>query len=93
MKQIVRGGEPTNNPIEPAMTEIIAQAAAEPAVVGGIAKAGLVVIGAGLGIGLIGAKAAESTGRNPASFGKVLTISILLAALVEGVAFVAIFMG
>lgn len=92
MKQIVRAGEPTNNPIETAMTEIIAQAA-DPAVVGGIAKAGLVVIGAGLGIGLIGAKAAESTGRNPASFGKVLTISILLAALVEGVAFVAIFMG
>ena len=48
---------------------------------------------AGLGIGLIGMKAAESTGRNPGSFGKVLTISILLAALVEGVAFVAIFMG
>ncbi len=67
------------------MLPIIAEAA--------IAKAGLVVIGAGLGIGLIGMKAAESTGRNPASFGKVLTISILLAALVEGVAFVAIFMG
>ena len=93
MEQIVRAGAPTNNPIEIAMTDIIAQAAADPAVVGGIAKAGLVVIGAGLGIGLIGAKAAESTGRNPASFGKVLTISILLAALVEGVAFVAIFMG
>lgn len=93
MEQIVRAGIPTNNPIEITMTDIIAQAAAEPAVVGGIAKAGLVVIGAGLGIGLIGAKAAESTGRNPASFGKVLTISILLAALVEGVAFVAIFMG
>ncbi len=67
------------------MLPIIAEAA--------IAKAGLVVIGAGLGIGLIGMKAAESTGRNPGSFGKVLTISILLAALVEGVAFVAIFMG
>ena len=93
MEQIVRAGIPTNNPIEITMTDIIAQAAADPAVVGGIAKAGLVVIGAGLGIGLIGAKAAESTGRNPASFGKVLTISILLAALVEGVAFVAIFMG
>ncbi|MBE6418654.1 MAG: ATPase [Akkermansiaceae bacterium] len=55
-------------------------------------KAGLAVIGAGIGIGCIGMKAAESTGRNPASFGKVLTISILLAALIEGVAFVAIFM-
>lgn len=55
-------------------------------------KAGLAVLGAGIGIGCIGMKAAESTGRNPASFGKVLTISILLAALIEGVAFVAIFM-
>ncbi|MBQ9095546.1 MAG: ATPase [Akkermansia sp.] len=55
-------------------------------------KAGLAGLGAGIGIGCIGMKAAESTGRNPASFGKVLTISILLAALIEGVAFVAIFM-
>ena len=56
-------------------------------------KAGLAVLGAGIGIGCIGMKAAESTGRNPASFGKVLTISILLAALIEGVAFGAIVMG
>lgn len=55
--------------------------------------AGLAAVGAGLGIGLIGAKAAESVGRNPASFGKVLTISIVLAALVEGCAFVAILIG
>lgn len=55
-------------------------------------KAGLAVVGAGIGIGLVGMKAAESAGRNPAAFGKVLTISILLAALIEGVAFVAIFM-
>ncbi len=75
----------TTKPYHQTMLPILAEAA--------IAKAGLVVIGAGLGIGLIGMKAAESTGRNPASFGKVLTISILLAALVEGVAFVAIFMG
>ncbi len=54
--------------------------------------AGLAVLGAGIGIGLIGMKAAESTGRNPSAFGSVLTISILLAALVEGVAFVSIFM-
>jgi F-type H+-transporting ATPase subunit c len=53
----------------------------------------MAVIGAGLGIGLIGMKAAESTGRNPGASGQVLTISIILAALVEGVAFVAIFMG
>lgn len=58
-----------------------------------IAKAGLAVIGGGLGIGLIGAKAAESAGRNPASFGKVLVLSIILAALVEGLAFAALIMG
>lgn len=58
-----------------------------------VAKAGLAALGAGLGIGLIGMKAAESTGRNPASFGKVLVISILLAALVEGVAFAALLIG
>ena len=58
-----------------------------------IGKAGLAAIGAGLGIGLIGAKAAESTGRNPASFGKVLVIAIILAALVEGVAFAALLIG
>lgn len=76
-----------------------AQSAAEaatstglPAIGAGIG-AGLAVLGAGIGIGLIGMKAAESTGRNPQAFGKVLTISILLSALVEGVAFVAIFMG
>ncbi len=73
------------------ITPVIAQAS-EVAVNMGI-PAGLAVVGAGLGIGLIGMKAAESTGRNPSSFGKVLTISILLSALVEGVAFVAIFMG
>ena len=71
------------------MIDMLADAAA----MGAIAKSGLAVLGAGLGIGIIGMKAAESIGRNPASFGKVLTISILLAALVEGVAFVAIFMG
>lgn len=58
-----------------------------------IGKAGLAAIGAGLGIGLIGAKAAESTGRNPASFGKVLVIAILLAALIEGVAFAVLLVG
>ena len=56
-------------------------------------KSAIAVLGAGLGIGLIGMKAAESAGRNPGAFSQVLIISISLAALVEGVAFVAIFMG
>ena len=53
--------------------------------------AGLIVIGAGIGIGLIGRSAAESTGRNPSAFGKVMSISLILAALVEGLAFIALF--
>lgn len=69
------------------ITPLIAEATAA------IGVAGLATIGAGIGIGVIGMKAAESTGRNPSAFGKVLTISILLSALIEGVAFVAIFMG
>ena len=55
--------------------------------------AGLAVVGAGIGIGLIGRGASEAAGRNPAACGKILALSIVLAALVEGVAFVAIFMG
>lgn len=54
---------------------------------------GLAALGAGLGIGLIGAKAAEATGRNPGAFGNIMTISIILAALAEGLIFIAIFLG
>ncbi len=53
---------------------------------------GLAALGAGLGIGLIGAKAAEATGRNPGAQGGILTIAIILAALVEGIVFFAIFL-
>lgn len=55
---------------------------------GSVAK-GMAAIGAGIGIGLIGGKAAEATGRNPGAAGPILTIAIILAALVEGAFFVA----
>lgn len=45
----------------------------------------LAALGGGLGIGLLGAKAAEATGRNPGAGTKVLVISIILAALIEGI--------
>lgn len=54
---------------------------------------GLAGLGAGLGIGLIGAKAAEATGRNPGASGNIMTIAIILAALAEGLIFIAIFLG
>jgi F-type H+-transporting ATPase subunit c len=46
---------------------------------------GFAALGAGLGIGILGSKAAEATGRNPGAATPILVISIILAALVEGI--------
>ncbi|MFA7360056.1 MAG: ATP synthase F0 subunit C [Candidatus Kapaibacterium sp.] len=48
--------------------------------------AGLVVIGAGLGIGKIASAAMEASGRNPEALGDIRTSMIIAAALIEGVA-------
>ena len=53
---------------------------------------GLVVIGAGIGIGNIGAKAMESIARQPEAIGDIRSNMILMAALVEGAALIAIIM-
>ena len=50
---------------------------------------GLVVIGAGIGIGLIGGKAIESMARQPDMRNDIRTMMFIAAALVEGVAFFA----
>ena len=52
--------------------------------------AGLAVLGAGLGIGRIGASAVESMARQPEVAGQVQTAMIIAAALIEGAAFAAI---
>ncbi len=51
--------------------------------------AGLVVIGAGIGISRIGAAALEAMGRQPEASGALRTSMIIAAALIEGVAFFA----
>ncbi len=66
-----------------------AQAAASPGITGSLTLA-IAGIGAALGIGMIGAKAAEAVGRNPGAFGKVLTISIIGMALAEAIAIYAL---
>jgi len=48
-------------------------------------------IGAALGIGILGGKAAEATGRNPGAAGPILTLSIILAALCEGIFILTLF--
>lgn len=52
--------------------------------------AGLVVIGAGLGVGRIGGAAMEAIARQPEAAGDVRTSMIIAAALIEGVAFLAV---
>lgn len=56
-------------------------------------KIGFGVLGAAIGVGLIGAKAAEAVGRNPGASGKILVQSILGMALAEGLGMLVIFIG
>jgi len=43
-------------------------------------------LGAGVGVGLVGGKAAEAVGRNPSAFGSILTMAIIGMALAEAIA-------
>ena len=51
-----------------------------------IIGAGLAVIGAGIGIGMIGKAATESIARQPEASGDIRGAMILTAAFIEGVA-------
>ena len=53
--------------------------------------AGLAGLGAALGVGMIGSKAAEAVGRNPGAFPNILTMSIIGMALAEGLGIIAFF--
>lgn len=64
--------------------------AAEVAKMGGALGAGIAVIGAGLGIGRIGGEAVEAMARQPEKIGDLRSSMIIAAALVEGVAFLAV---
>jgi len=55
--------------------------------------AGLIVIGAGIGLGKIGGSAMEGIARQPEAYGKIQTAMIIVAALLEGLAFGALFLG
>ena len=49
--------------------------------------AGLIIIGAGLGIGRIGGSAVESMARQPEAAGNIQTAMLISAALIEGATF------
>ncbi len=72
----------------PMLIQTTAEAApAIPSIIG----AGLAVIGAGIGIGMIGGKAMEAIARQPEAYGKIQTAMLIAAALIEGIGFAAIF--
>ncbi len=63
------------------------------AMVPNLVGAGLIVIGAGIGLGKIGGGAMEAIARQPEATGKIQTAMIIIAALLEGLAFGALFLG
>lgn len=52
--------------------------------------AGLIILGAGYGIGRIGGSAVESMARQPEVAGNIQTAMIISAALIEGATFFAL---
>ena len=65
-------------------------AAAVISKLGAAIGAGLAVIGAGLGIGKIGGSAMEAIARQPEASGDIRMNMIIAAALIEGVALLAV---
>jgi len=70
----------------PGMAQEQSVAGAIPGAIG----AGLVAIGAGLGIGLLGKGAVESIARQPDSATTIQVAMIIAAALIEGLCFYAV---
>lgn len=71
----------------------LAQEAAAPAKFTGIGAGigmGLAIVGAGIGIGLVGFAALSGIARQPEQAGTIRGTMILLAALVEGAALIAV---
>ncbi len=71
---------------------VLAAAAEGAGGVAGSLSLGLAGLGAGIGVGLVGLGAAQSVGRNPGAFGKILTIGIIGMALAEAVAIYGLIM-
>ncbi|HVT28622.1 MAG TPA: ATP synthase F0 subunit C [Lacipirellulaceae bacterium] len=61
-----------------------------PMNLGAAVGAGLVILGAGFGIGRIGGQAVEGIARQPEAAGNIQTAMIISAALIEGVTFFAL---
>jgi F-type H+-transporting ATPase subunit c len=53
---------------------------------------GLAALGAAIGVGLIGGRAADAVGRNPVAATKIMVQSILAIAFAEAIVFYTLFL-
>lgn len=60
------------------------------ALFGATIACGIVIVGAGLGIALIGSRAVDSIARQPEAGSRIFISMIIAAALIEGVTFFAL---
>jgi F-type H+-transporting ATPase subunit c len=68
------------------MLETLPMLAAEAGNVGPFLPLAFAGLGAGVGVGIVGGKAAEAVGRNPSAFGSILVMAIIGMALAEAIA-------
>jgi F-type H+-transporting ATPase subunit c len=68
------------------MLETVPMLAAEAGNFGPFLPLAFAGLGAGIGVGIVGGKAAEAVGRNPSAFGSILTMGIIGMALAEAIA-------
>jgi len=68
------------------MVETIPMLAAEAGNFGPFLPLAFAGLGAGVGVGIVGGKAAEAVGRNPSAFGSILVMAIIGMALAEAIA-------
>ena len=78
------------DPADPAEAEVQAKKDGFNIYLGGAFGAGLVIIGAAIGISRIGSSAVEGMSRQPEAAGSIQTAMIIAAALIEGATFFAL---
>ena len=86
MLRVGGGNENTTQRKEEIMLETVPMLAAEAGNIGPFIPLGFAGLGAGIGVGIVGGKAAEAVGRNPSAFGSILVMAIIGMALAEAIA-------
>lgn len=78
------------DPVPATGTATVVDAGKSGAGIGAGIGAGLAIVGAGIGIGLVGWAALSGIARQPEAAGKIQVNMIVMAALVEGAAIIAL---